>query len=181
LIFSAQLLLGASFYDPKAMDVWSVGCILAEMVGECHPLFACVSNSEFVTLMLMFRVLGTPDEVFCCYIFLWFHALTMCTSSDLLARRHQAPALQPRVPVVEAAPRACRARAGWLRGAAGRADRGVGVHVWGRGRAAAVPPALPPVPRHAAPQSRSPSVGVGDAVAVLGIQFVCYVRCCLGR
>ena len=119
--------------------------------------------------MLMFRVLGTPDEVFCCDIFLWFHALTMCTSSDLLARRHQAPALQPRVPVVEAAPRACRARAGWLRGAAGRADRGVGVHVWGRGRAAAVPPALPPVPRHAAPQSRSPSVGVGDAVAVLGI------------
>lgn len=60
---SPELLLGASVYDPKALDVWSVGCIVAEMVGQ--PLFVNASNSEFVALMLMFRMLGTPNEVGC--------------------------------------------------------------------------------------------------------------------
>jgi len=57
-----ELLLGAMIYEPTAVDMWSVGCILAEMV-DLHPFLTPESHSEFVCLMAIFRLLGTPDEV----------------------------------------------------------------------------------------------------------------------
>ena len=61
---SPDVLLGASEYDPKALDVWSVGCIVAEMV-DFYSLFATASETptQFETLMMIFRLCGTPDEV----------------------------------------------------------------------------------------------------------------------
>lgn len=91
----------------------------------------------------------------------------MDSSAAVVARRHQAPALQLLVSVLDAAPYAGRARAHGLRSAAGWPDGGVCVHVWGGGCAQAVLVPSPPVPQHAAPRSCPPSVGVGDAFAVL--------------
>jgi len=60
---SPEVLLGARDYDPKALDVWSVGCIVAELV-DAYSLFRTVSASptEFEALMMIFRLCGTPDE-----------------------------------------------------------------------------------------------------------------------
>ena len=61
---SPEVLLGASEYDPKALDIWSVGCIVAEMV-DSYSLFATASETptQFETLVMIFRLCGTPDEV----------------------------------------------------------------------------------------------------------------------
>lgn len=42
-----------------AIDVWSLGCIFAEMITK-RPLFH--GDSEIDQLFRIFRVLGTPDE-----------------------------------------------------------------------------------------------------------------------
>ncbi|KAL5670237.1 hypothetical protein ACJX0J_022458, partial [Zea mays] len=50
------------FYLPVyycGVDVWSVGCIFAEMVNQ-KPLFP--GDSEIDELFKIFRVLGTPNE-----------------------------------------------------------------------------------------------------------------------
>jgi serine/threonine protein kinase len=54
-----ELLLGASQYD-ISVDVWGVGCIIAEMCTGV-PLFP--GDSEVDQLMHIFRVLGTPNEL----------------------------------------------------------------------------------------------------------------------
>ncbi|KAG2445351.1 hypothetical protein HYH02_008816 [Chlamydomonas schloesseri] len=51
-----ELLLGAQHYT-SAVDLWSVGCIMAEMVNF-EPLFK--SDSEIGLLFKMFERLGTP-------------------------------------------------------------------------------------------------------------------------
>lgn len=51
-----EILLGGRLYS-TAVDVWSVGCILAEMVLG-HPVFR--GESEIEQLLAIFRVLGTP-------------------------------------------------------------------------------------------------------------------------
>lgn len=53
-----EVLLGGRHYSP-AMDIWSVGCIFAEMVMQ-KPLFP--GDSEIDELFRVFRVLGTPNE-----------------------------------------------------------------------------------------------------------------------
>ncbi|RKP10988.1 kinase-like domain-containing protein [Thamnocephalis sphaerospora] len=53
-----EILLGSKHYAP-AMDLWSVGCIFAEMVLR-HPLFP--GDSEIDELFRIFRVLGTPND-----------------------------------------------------------------------------------------------------------------------
>ncbi|KAI9591227.1 kinase-like domain-containing protein [Syncephalis fuscata] len=53
-----EILLGSRHYAPP-MDMWSVGCIFAEMVQR-HPLFP--GDSEIDELFRIFRVLGTPTE-----------------------------------------------------------------------------------------------------------------------
>jgi serine/threonine protein kinase len=54
-----ELLLGANQYD-ISVDVWGVGCIIAEMCSGV-PLFP--GDSEVDELMHIFRILGTPSEV----------------------------------------------------------------------------------------------------------------------
>lgn len=53
-----EILLGAEHYSTP-VDVWSVGCIFAEM-ASCRPLFP--GDSEIDELFRIFRILGTPDE-----------------------------------------------------------------------------------------------------------------------
>lgn len=55
---SPELLLKASHYGPS-VDIWSLGCIFAEMVTN-HTLFP--GDSEIDQLYRIFRTLGTPDE-----------------------------------------------------------------------------------------------------------------------
>ncbi|XP_010933901.1 cell division control protein 2 homolog A isoform X3 [Elaeis guineensis] len=53
-----EILLGSRHYSTP-VDVWSVGCIFAEMVNQ-KPLFP--GDSEIDELFKIFRVLGTPNE-----------------------------------------------------------------------------------------------------------------------
>ncbi|KAK1562571.1 hypothetical protein Q3G72_014209 [Acer saccharum] len=53
-----EVLLGSTHYSP-AVDIWSVGCIFAEMVRR-QALFP--GDSEFQQLLHIFRLLGTPTE-----------------------------------------------------------------------------------------------------------------------
>lgn len=53
-----EILLGSRHYSTP-VDVWSVGCIFAEMVNQ-RPLFP--GDSEIDELFKIFRVLGTPSE-----------------------------------------------------------------------------------------------------------------------
>lgn len=53
-----ELLLGSDAYTP-AIDMWSVGCILAEMMLKA-PLFP--ADSELALLDMIFDLCGTPQE-----------------------------------------------------------------------------------------------------------------------
>lgn len=53
-----EILLGDQLYSTP-VDVWSIGCIFAEMVTS-KPLFP--GDSEIDELFRIFRTLGTPDE-----------------------------------------------------------------------------------------------------------------------
>nr|GMC58094.1 cell division control protein 2 homolog D [Ipomoea batatas] len=53
-----EVLLGATHYS-TAVDMWSVGCIFAELVTN-QALFP--GDSELQQLLQIFRLLGTPNE-----------------------------------------------------------------------------------------------------------------------
>ncbi|XP_072030391.1 cyclin-dependent kinase 2-like [Amphiura filiformis] len=53
-----EILLGCRFYLP-GVDVWSLGCIFAEMITK-RALFP--GDSEIDQLFRVFRTLGTPDD-----------------------------------------------------------------------------------------------------------------------
>mmetsp|Transcript_35968 Transcript_35968/g.80065 ORF Transcript_35968/g.80065 Transcript_35968/m.80065 type:complete len:302 (-) Transcript_35968:441-1346(-) len=53
-----EILLGTKTYSTP-VDVWSIGCIFAEMVNH-RPLFP--GDSEIDQLYKIFQVMGTPDE-----------------------------------------------------------------------------------------------------------------------
>lgn len=53
-----EVLLGATHYSTP-IDIWSVGCIFAELVRK-QPIFP--GDSELQQLLHIFRVLGTPNE-----------------------------------------------------------------------------------------------------------------------
>lgn len=53
-----EILLGGKQYA-TAVDMWSIGCIFAEMVNS-DPLFP--GDSEIDELFRIFRILGTPNE-----------------------------------------------------------------------------------------------------------------------
>lgn len=55
---SPEILLGQDLYA-LPVDLWSVGCIFAEM-GCGQPLFA--GDSEIDTIFKIFQKLGTPTE-----------------------------------------------------------------------------------------------------------------------
>uniref|UniRef100_A0A1I7XXL2 Protein kinase domain-containing protein n=2 Tax=Steinernema glaseri TaxID=37863 RepID=A0A1I7XXL2_9BILA len=54
-----EVLLGVEKYS-MAVDVWSIGCIFAEMVTK-KPLFP--GDSEIDQIFKIFRILGTPNEM----------------------------------------------------------------------------------------------------------------------
>ena len=53
-----EIVLGSFFYD-ISIDIWSVGCVIAEMVNEEH-LFG--GDSDLDQAVNIFKMLGTPDE-----------------------------------------------------------------------------------------------------------------------
>ncbi|KAK2383647.1 Cell division control protein 2-B [Trifolium repens] len=53
-----EILLGSRQYSTP-VDVWSVGCIFAEMINQ-RPLFP--GDSEIDELFKIFRIMGTPNE-----------------------------------------------------------------------------------------------------------------------
>jgi len=53
-----ELLLGSTEYSTP-IDIWSIGCIFAELVTK-RPLFT--GDSEVDQLYRIFRILGTPNE-----------------------------------------------------------------------------------------------------------------------
>ena len=55
---SPELLYGAKYYG-KSMDMWSVGCIFAELLNK-RPFFN--GNTAIDQLNKIFTTLGTPDE-----------------------------------------------------------------------------------------------------------------------
>ncbi|KCZ80572.1 CMGC/CDK/CDK7 protein kinase [Anncaliia algerae PRA339] len=55
-----ELLLGCKNYS-MAVDIWSIGCIMAELYLRV-PFFA--GDSDISQLDLIFRALGTPDEIY---------------------------------------------------------------------------------------------------------------------
>ncbi|KAJ6834766.1 cyclin-dependent kinase G-2 isoform X1 [Iris pallida] len=55
---SPELLLGSKEYS-TAIDMWSLGCIMAELLAK-EPLFS--GKTEFDQLDKIFRTLGTPNE-----------------------------------------------------------------------------------------------------------------------
>ncbi|XP_017492281.1 PREDICTED: cyclin-dependent kinase 2-like [Rhagoletis zephyria] len=54
---SPEILLGTNYYGPS-IDLWSIGCIFAEMSNK-KPLFS--GDSEIDQIYRIFRTLGTPD------------------------------------------------------------------------------------------------------------------------
>ncbi|CAL1701863.1 unnamed protein product [Somion occarium] len=54
-----EVLLGSRHYS-TAIDMWSVGCIFAEMIRRGHPLFP--GDSEIDQIFKIFKILGTPNE-----------------------------------------------------------------------------------------------------------------------
>ena len=55
---SPELLFGARSYG-TGVDMWAIGCILAEMLVRC-PYFP--GDSDIEQLTKIFTALGTPDE-----------------------------------------------------------------------------------------------------------------------
>ena len=53
-----DILLGSKNYS-TSIDIWSIGCIFAEMVNK-KPLF--IGNNQHDQLEIIFRILGTPDQ-----------------------------------------------------------------------------------------------------------------------
>lgn len=53
-----EILMGIKYYS-MPLDIWSIGCIFAEMV-TLRPLFS--GDSEIDQLFRIFRTIGTPDE-----------------------------------------------------------------------------------------------------------------------
>ncbi len=56
---SPDVLLGSRRYS-TSIDIWSTGCIFAEMAQEGRPLFP--GSSPFDQLIRIFKLFGTPTE-----------------------------------------------------------------------------------------------------------------------
>ena len=56
---SPELLLGSEAYDGRAVDMWSVGCILGELLLK-QPLF--MGSGELDQMDKIFKLLGIPSD-----------------------------------------------------------------------------------------------------------------------
>jgi serine/threonine protein kinase len=54
-----ELLYGSVKYDEK-IDIWSVGCIFAQLMNSNQPPF--VGDSDIALLSTVVKFLGTPNE-----------------------------------------------------------------------------------------------------------------------
>jgi len=54
-----EVLMGARSYS-IGVDIWSIGCVIAEMMNNNRALFA--GQSEISQLLTMFKVVGSPNE-----------------------------------------------------------------------------------------------------------------------
>ena len=54
-----EALLGCAYYT-YSLDIWSAGCIFAEMLRIGIPIFP--GDSEIDQIYMIFRTFGTPDE-----------------------------------------------------------------------------------------------------------------------
>jgi len=54
-----EVLMGAASYS-LSVDIWSIGCVIAEMLNNNRPLFS--GQSEISQLLAMFQVVGSPKE-----------------------------------------------------------------------------------------------------------------------
>ncbi|KAK9833456.1 hypothetical protein WJX81_006996 [Elliptochloris bilobata] len=86
-----EILLGAKHYSTP-VDVWSIGCIFAEMINQ-RPLFP--GDSEIDELFKIFRTLGTPMEV------TWPGVSELPDYKDSFPKWHPRP-MQEVVPSMEA-------------------------------------------------------------------------------
>ena len=109
-----EILLGCAKYSTP-IDIWSLGAIVAEMIGA-KPLFQVFSSpffcifythilfgqgdSEIDQLFKIFRILGTPTEQVGSSCFNWFLVLYGMLCPDL-ARSDPAARLQANLPPVE--------------------------------------------------------------------------------
>lgn len=71
-----DVLLGSTQYG-TTVDMWSIGCIFAEMVF-CQPLFAGKNDAD--QLLLIFKFLGTPNTT------VWPSMHTYPNSSNMLSK-----------------------------------------------------------------------------------------------
>ena len=55
-----ELILGSTYYGPE-VDIWSAGCILAELLSG-DTLFPNYNNNEYIQLQLIFRKCGYPTD-----------------------------------------------------------------------------------------------------------------------
>uniref|UniRef100_A0A804M1L8 [RNA-polymerase]-subunit kinase n=1 Tax=Zea mays TaxID=4577 RepID=A0A804M1L8_MAIZE len=67
-----ELLLGKPDYDTK-VDVWSLGCVMAELVNNGRPLFQ--GSDDDGQLCAIFDVLGVPDDS----TWPWFSSMPFAT------------------------------------------------------------------------------------------------------
>eukprot|EP01084_Bolivina_argentea_P170921 296148_1 len=58
---SPELLFGTNYYS-IGLDIWSVGCIFAELLLRI-PIFGGNDNSEITQIGRIFRILGTPNDI----------------------------------------------------------------------------------------------------------------------
>jgi len=72
-----ELLVGCRSYN-YTVDTWSVGCIFAEVLFDCHPFFNGRTNEE--QLEKIARVLGTTDLI----KYLCLYNITLDSSFDLI-------------------------------------------------------------------------------------------------
>ena len=56
---SPEIMMGAKRYDPMALDMWSIGCILMELITLRRTF---PGANEFEVPLHVFRALGTPTE-----------------------------------------------------------------------------------------------------------------------
>eukprot|EP00198_Chlamydomonas_reinhardtii_P011789 XP_001701126.1 cyclin dependent kinase [Chlamydomonas reinhardtii] len=92
-----ELLLGCKSYSPT-VDVWSAGCVLAEMANTGSPLF--VSDSELGQLDDIFAKLGTPSAK------AWPELEQMLGATGMGSRAYQPQPLNQLVPRLAADPQA---------------------------------------------------------------------------
>lgn len=55
-----ELLYGSTMYGPE-IDIWAAGCVIAEMINGCKPLFKGDSNEDMIRNIATF--LGAPTQL----------------------------------------------------------------------------------------------------------------------